>query len=90
MNTAEYKPVVYTLTGITHTKNGPAGPYKPKGGRLMARRRGVMSDRLKMELAEELGVADIVRAEGDFGSVSSRDCGNLVRLAIEKAERSMV
>ncbi|MBF7082296.1 small, acid-soluble spore protein, alpha/beta type [Desulfallas sp. Bu1-1] len=56
----------------------------------MARRNGVMSDRLKMELAEELGVADIVRREGGFGSVSSRDCGNLVRLAIERAERSMV
>lgn len=56
----------------------------------MARRRGVMSDKLKMELAEELGVADIVRREGDFGSVSSRDCGNLVRLAIERAERSMI
>ncbi|SFG34407.1 small acid-soluble spore protein F (minor alpha/beta-type SASP) [Desulfotomaculum arcticum] len=56
----------------------------------MARRNGVMSDRLKMELAEELGVADVVRQEGGFGSVSSRDCGNLVRLAIQKAERSML
>ncbi len=56
----------------------------------MARRRGVMSDRLKMELAEELGVADIVRREGGFGSVSSRNCGNLVRLAIERAERSLI
>ena len=56
----------------------------------MARRRGVMSDKLKMELAEELGVAGIVRNEGGFGSVSSRDCGNLVRLAIERAERLMV
>ena len=56
----------------------------------MARRNGIMSDRLKMELAEELGVDDIVRQEGGFGSVSSRDCGNLVRLAIQKAERSML
>ncbi len=57
----------------------------------MARRRGgIMSDKLKMELAEELGVANIVRAEGDFGSVSSRDCGNLVRLAIQKAEQLMI
>ncbi|MGI6130090.1 MAG: small, acid-soluble spore protein, alpha/beta type [bacterium] len=52
------------------------------------RRRGTMSDELKYELAEELGVADIVRREG-FGSVTSRDCGNLVKLAIERAERTL-
>ncbi|AEG14874.1 small, acid-soluble spore protein, alpha/beta type [Desulfofundulus sp. TPOSR] len=56
----------------------------------MGRRRGgLMSDRLKYELAEELGVADLVRREG-WGSVSSRNCGNLVRLAIERAERAMM
>lgn len=55
----------------------------------MARRnRGIMSDRLKYELAQELGVADIVAREG-FGGVTSRDCGNLVKLAIERAERTM-
>lgn len=55
----------------------------------MARRnRGVMSDNLKYELAKELGVADTVAKEG-WGEVSSRNCGNLVRLAIERAERAM-
>lgn len=54
----------------------------------MSRRRGIMSDELKYELAQELGVASLVDREG-WGSVSSRDCGNLVRLAIERAERSM-
>lgn len=54
----------------------------------MARRRGIMSDDLKMEFARELGVYDIIQREG-FGGVTSRDCGNLVRLAIEKAERMM-
>lgn len=53
----------------------------------MARRKSAMSDQLKYELASELGVADIVQREG-FGSVTSRDCGNLVRLAIERASRS--
>jgi small acid-soluble spore protein F (minor alpha/beta-type SASP) len=48
-----------------------------------------MSEALKYELAKELGVADIVAREG-WGSVSSRDCGNLVRLAIEKAERMLM
>lgn len=48
-----------------------------------------MSERLKYELARELGVADIVRKEG-WGGVSSRNCGNLVRLAIERAERALM
>lgn len=52
------------------------------------RKGGVMSDNLKYELARELGVAHIVQREG-WGSVSSRDCGNLVKLAIERAERQL-
>lgn len=53
------------------------------------RRTPIMSDALKEELAEELGVAGLVRQEG-WGSVSSRDCGNLVKLAIERAERALM
>lgn len=61
-----------------------------EGVRLMSpRRQRIMSDALKEELAEELGVADLVRKEG-WGSVSSRDCGNLVKLAIERAERALM
>jgi len=55
----------------------------------MAGRRGIMSEQLKYELADELGVGDIARTEG-FGAVSSRNCGNLVRLAIQKAEQLMI
>lgn len=54
----------------------------------MANRQGRMSNALKMEIAKELGVYDIVKNEG-FGSVSSRDCGNMVTKAIEIAERSV-
>ncbi|SMB94153.1 small acid-soluble spore protein F (minor alpha/beta-type SASP) [Thermanaeromonas toyohensis ToBE] len=54
----------------------------------MARRRQVMSEALKYELAKELGVYDIVATEG-WGGVPSRQCGNLVRLAIEKAEQAL-
>ncbi|MGI6066475.1 MAG: small, acid-soluble spore protein, alpha/beta type [Bacillota bacterium] len=54
----------------------------------MARRRGVMSEELKMEIARELGFADTVQTEG-FGAVPSRLCGSMVRQAIEIAERSM-
>jgi len=62
---------------------------KGKGGMTVSRRRSVMSDQLKYEIARELGVADIVKAEGGWGSVSSRDCGNIVRKAIEIAERNL-
>ncbi|MBZ4645147.1 MAG: small acid-soluble spore protein [Petroclostridium sp.] len=54
----------------------------------MSRRHPIMSDKLKYEIAKELGVYDIVKTEG-WGSVSSRDCGNIVAKAIEMAERSM-
>lgn len=56
----------------------------------MGRRRGIMSDALKYELAKELGVYDVVAREGDFGNVSSRNCGNLVKLAIQRAENTLV
>jgi small acid-soluble spore protein F (minor alpha/beta-type SASP) len=63
---------------------------KLKELRLMSPRRNkVMSETLKEELAEELGVVDLVREEG-WGSVSSRNCGNLVKLAIERAERALM
>ena len=54
----------------------------------MGGRNSIMSDKLKMEIARELGVYDTVKANGGWGEVSSRDCGNIVRKAIEKAERS--
>ena len=55
----------------------------------MARRNdSIMSDALKWELAKELGVQDTVATEG-WGGVPSRQCGMLVRLAIERAEQSL-
>lgn len=55
----------------------------------MARRNeSIMSDALKWELAKELGVENTVATEG-WGGVPSRQCGMLVRLAIERAERSI-
>jgi small acid-soluble spore protein F (minor alpha/beta-type SASP) len=46
-----------------------------------------MSEDLKVEIARELGVYDTVSTEG-WGSVSSRDCGNMVKKAIEMASRN--
>jgi len=52
----------------------------------VSRKRSVMSDKLKEEFARELGVYDTVKREG-WGSVSSKNCGNLVKMAIEKANK---
>ncbi|NLP15113.1 MAG: alpha/beta-type small acid-soluble spore protein [Clostridium sp.] len=54
----------------------------------MARNRGIISERLKEEIAKELGVYNTVASEG-WGSVTSRDCGNIVKKAIEMAERNL-
>jgi small acid-soluble spore protein F (minor alpha/beta-type SASP) len=59
-----------------------------KGGIDMARRKGFMSEELKYEIAKELGVYNTVMQEG-WGAVSSRDCGNIVKKAIEMAERNL-
>lgn len=47
-----------------------------------------MSDQLKYELAQELGISEVVDREG-WGGVPSRECGNLVKLAILRAERAL-
>ncbi len=54
----------------------------------MARKKSIMSENLKYEIARELGVDQIVNTEG-WGAVSSRDCGNIVKMAIQMAERSL-
>ena len=60
-----------------------------KGGILMSRRRNsIMSYQLKEQIAQELGFAGTLKQEG-FGGVSSRDCGNMVKMAIELAERNL-
>lgn len=54
----------------------------------VSRHRGIMSDNLKVEIAKELGVYNTVKTDG-WGSVTSRDCGNIVKKAIEMAERNL-
>ncbi|MEA4900204.1 protein sspF [Desulfitobacterium sp.] len=56
----------------------------------MARRnRSIMSEGLKQQIADELGFGDTLRQEG-FGAVSSRNCGNMVKMAIQMAEENML
>lgn len=51
------------------------------------RRRSIMSDQLKTELAKELGFYDTVEKEG-WGGIKAKDAGNMVKRAIELAERA--
>lgn len=56
----------------------------------MSRNRRLISENLREEIAKELGVYDQVKQDGgSWGSVSSKDCGNIVSKAIEIANRSV-
>ncbi|KEO83138.1 small, acid-soluble spore protein, alpha/beta type [Tumebacillus flagellatus] len=52
------------------------------------RRGGVMSEHLKMEAAKELGIYDTVQQEG-WGAIKAKDAGNIVKRALQIAERAM-
>lgn len=51
------------------------------------RSQSIMSEGLKQEIARELGVYNLVQSEG-WGSVSSRNCGNMIKKAIEIANKN--
>lgn len=59
-----------------------------RGCSFMARRRGIMSDQMKEEIAKELGFYDTVKQEG-WGGIKAKDAGNMVKRAIEMAEQNM-
>ncbi|MGC5326790.1 small, acid-soluble spore protein, alpha/beta type [Brevibacillus sp. SYSU BS000544] len=54
----------------------------------MGRRRGIMSDQFKMELAKDLGIYETVKQDG-WGGITTRDAGNLVKRAIQIAEEAL-
>ncbi|MFC0274259.1 small, acid-soluble spore protein, alpha/beta type [Metabacillus herbersteinensis] len=54
----------------------------------MSRRRGIMSEDFKYELAKDLGFYNTVKSEG-WGAIRSRDAGNMVKRAIEIAESQL-
>ncbi|MGD6898206.1 small, acid-soluble spore protein, alpha/beta type [Bacillus infantis] len=55
----------------------------------MSRRKDVMSEGFKEELAKELGFYDVVQKEG-WGGIRAKDAGNMVKLAVEKAQQSLL
>ncbi|HET6871908.1 MAG TPA: small, acid-soluble spore protein, alpha/beta type [Sporolactobacillaceae bacterium] len=54
----------------------------------MGRRRGIMSNQLKEEIAKELGFYETVQQEG-WGGIRARDAGNMVKRAIEMAQNQL-
>ena len=49
-----------------------------------------ISNNLREEIAKELGVYDTVKNDGgSWANVSSKDCGNIVKKAIEIANRAV-
>ena len=54
----------------------------------MPRKRSMMSEHLKEEIAKELGFYDVVQREG-WGGIKARDAGNMVKRAIEMADRGL-
>lgn len=55
----------------------------------MAKKSNFMSEKLKEEIARELGVYEEVKKEGGWSNVSSKTCGKMVQKAIEIANRSV-
>lgn len=56
----------------------------------MGRRGSIVSDRVKYEIAKELGFADRIQVENDnydYGNITTRQAGLIVRGLIEKAEQ---
>ncbi len=54
----------------------------------MGRRRSVMSESFKYELAKDLGFYDVVQREGWEG-IRTKDAGNMVKRAIQIAEEHL-
>lgn len=58
----------------------------------MARRRSIVSDEVKYEIAKELGFADRIRTDGgsyDYGNITTREAGLIVRGLIAKGEEAI-
>ena len=56
----------------------------------MSKNSKLISENLREEIAKELGVYDTVKQDGgSWANVSAKDCGNIVKKAIEIANRSV-
>ena len=58
----------------------------------MSRRDSIVSDSVKYEIAKELGFAERIHVENgiyDYGNITTREAGLIVRGLIKKAEELM-
>ncbi|MCA1032843.1 alpha/beta-type small acid-soluble spore protein [Bacillus timonensis] len=55
----------------------------------MGRRRGIMSNQFKEELAKDLGFYHKVQ-QGGWGAIRSKDAGNMVKRAVELAQQQLM
>lgn len=58
----------------------------------MSQRSGIVSDKVKYEIAKELGFADRINVQNgnyDYSNITTREAGLIVRRLIEKAEAYM-
>lgn len=58
----------------------------------ISRNRSIVSDRTKYEIARELGFADRIKVDNgvyDYGDITTRQAGLIVRGLIQKAEELM-
>jgi len=51
----------------------------------MSKGRNSIPEEVKQEIAKELDIFDTVQRDGGYGNVSSRNCGNIVKKAVERA-----
>ena len=51
--------------------------------------KNLMSEKLKEEIAKELGVYEEVKRDGGWQNVSYIKCGNMIKTAIEIANRKV-
>ena len=56
---------------------------------IIGRRKGIMTEGFKEELAKEMGFYDTVQKEG-WGGIKARDAGNMVKRAVEIAQQSLL
>ncbi|WP_082677350.1 small, acid-soluble spore protein, alpha/beta type [Bacillus sp. FJAT-29937] len=54
----------------------------------MGRRKGIMTEGFKEELAKELGFYDVVQKDG-WGGITAKDAGNMVKRAVEIAQQGL-
>lgn len=53
-------------------------------------RNSMISEILREEIAKELGVYEQVKKDGGWQNVSSKNCGNIVKKAIEIANKCRI